>query len=116
MERRKQIRFPVRFKSSFSSANIVAGEGTLQDLSLMGCSILSASEVKVGTVLQLQVQVSDDEAPIPITQAVVRWLRGKSFGCEFQTLNAEGWVRLQQMISNLEKEPYQRASDVTDVA
>lgn len=116
MERRKQIRFPVRFKSSFSSANLVVGEGTLHDLSLMGCSVLSASEVKVGTVLQLQVHVSDDGASIPIAQAVVRWLRGKSFGCEFQTLNSEGWVRLQQVISDLEKQPYERASDETEAA
>lgn len=116
MERRKQVRFPVRFKSSFSSANLVAGEGTLNDLSLMGCSVLSASEAKVGTVLQLQVCVSDNEAPISIAQAVVRWIRGKSFGCEFQTLNSDGWVRLQQVINNLEKEPYERAADETEAA
>lgn len=116
MERRKRIRFPVRFKSSFSSANIIVDEGTLNDLSLMGCCVVSSAEVKPGTVLHLQVHVADNEAPIPIAQAVVRWQRSKSFGCEFETLNSEGWVRLQEVINNLEKEPYERASDETDAA
>lgn len=116
MERRKQVRFPVRFKSSFSSANIIVGEGTLNDLSLIGCCIGSSAGINPGTVLQLQVHISDNEAPISIAQAVVRWHRGKDFGCEFKTLSSEGWSRLQEVIGMLEKEPYERAPDETNAS
>jgi hypothetical protein len=34
MEQRKNLRFHVKFRSSFSSIGIVGGEGTLVDLSI----------------------------------------------------------------------------------
>ena len=38
-EKRRHIRFPVQFRSTFSSVNVVGGEGegTLGDLSVRGC-------------------------------------------------------------------------------
>lgn len=109
MEHRQHPRFPVQFRSSFSSANIVSGDGNLTDLSIRGCCVFSATEVKPGTTLQLRVDVSDGEPPIQVTQAVVRWCRDRSFGLEFASLSPDGWARLQQVVKHLELEPYQRA-------
>ena len=110
MEHRQHPRFPVQFRSSFSSANIVSGAGNLTDLSIRGCCVSSPTAVKPGTTLQLRVDVSDDEPPIQVTQAVVRWCRGRSFGLEFASLTPDEWARLQHVVKELELEPYQRAA------
>lgn len=110
MEHRQHTRFPVLFSSSFSSINLVKGEGNVVDLSIRGCRIFSLTEVKVGTALQLAMQVSKQDPPIRVTQAVVRWCRGSSFGLEFVSLSEEAWPRLQQLVKELELEPYQRAN------
>ncbi|MCC6140174.1 MAG: PilZ domain-containing protein [Nitrospira sp.] len=115
MEHRHHPRFPVQFRSSFSSANIVAGDGQLSDLSIRGCCVFSATDVKPGTTLQLRIDLSNDEPPIQVTQTVVRWRRDRSFGLEFTSLTPDEWARLQQVVKALEREPYQRV-DVSDEA
>ncbi|HSA60678.1 MAG TPA: PilZ domain-containing protein [Nitrospiraceae bacterium] len=108
MENRKHPRFPVQFHSSFSSANVVSGEGNLGDLSIRGCRVFSMTEVKPGTTLQLRIEIPDDEPPIQVTQAIVRWCRNGSFGLEFVSLTPDEWARLQHVVKELEMEPYQR--------
>ena len=116
MEQRKDSRFPVGFRSSFSSANSISGDGTLSELSLRGCRVRSLTEVNPGTVLQIRVHVSDRESPIVISHAIVRWYRDGSFGCEFVTLGVEEWGRLRAVTTELEKEPYQKAQEGTEAA
>jgi hypothetical protein len=116
MEQRKDARFPVGFRSSFSSANSMSGDGTLNELSLRGCRVRSLVEVNPGTVLQLRVHVSDHESPIVVSHAIVRWYRDGSFGCEFVNLGAEEWARLRAVTTELEKEPYQKAQEGTEAA
>ncbi len=111
MEQRKENRFPVGFRSSFHSTNSISGDGTLSDLSLRGCCVRSLIEVNPGTVLQIRAHVSDRESPIVISHAIVRWYRDGSFGCEFVNLEAEEWIRLRAVTTELEKEPYQKPQD-----
>lgn len=108
MEHRKDARFAVQFRSSFSSANVVSGEGALSDLSIRGCRVFSLIEVKPGTVIQLYVHACDHETPIQISQAVVRWFRSGSFGCEFVNLSPDEWARLHDVVKDLEMQPFQR--------
>lgn len=108
MEHRQAKRFPVRFRSSFTSLNIVGGDGFLVDLSLRGCRIESSTEVRSGTSLELRVQASEDEPPLNIQEAVVRWSRAQQFGLEFVRLVPEEWARLQHTVTELELHPYQR--------
>ena len=110
MDHRQHPRFPVLFSSSFSSINLVKGEGNVVDLSVRGCRIFSLTEVKAGTALQLEIHVSKQDPPIRVTQAVVRWYRDSSFGLEFVSLSPDAWARLQQLVKDLEREPYQRAN------
>ncbi len=116
MEQRKDGRFPVGFRSSFSSANSMSGDGMLTELSIRGCRVRSLVEVNPGTVLQLRVHVSERESPIVVSHAIVRWYRAGSFGCEFVNLGAEEWARLRALTTELEKEPYQKAKDEGDAA
>ena len=93
MEQRKNPRFPVRFRSSFTSLNIVGGDGNITDLSLRGCRVESQTEVKPGTALELRIHPSEDEPALKIQEAVVRWSRAQQFGVEFVTLEPEEWAR-----------------------
>lgn len=108
MDHRKDPRFPVQFRSSFSSANIVSGVGVLNDLSSHGCRIFSSTQVKPGTALALRIEVMDGEPPLHIKQVVVRWCRDGNFGVEFLSLAPEDWTRLQLTIKELERQPYER--------
>jgi c-di-GMP-binding flagellar brake protein YcgR len=108
MDSRKHLRFPVQFRSSFSSTNLVSGIGILGDLSTRGCRVLSETQVKPGTEVVLRVEISNDEPPILIRQAVVRWSRDGNFGLEFINLDGNEWVRLQRVVKELEREPFQR--------
>jgi hypothetical protein len=116
MDNRKDLRFPVQFRSSFSSANIVSGIGVLNDLSSHGCRIFSATPVKPGTALELHIEVADSEPPLQVKQAVIRWSRDGSFGVEFFNLAPEDWARLQQTVKELERQPYQRERQDEDSA
>lgn len=110
MEQRKNPRFPVQFHSSFTSLNIVGGTGTLLDLSLRGCRVDSATDVRPGTSLELKIQASGEEPPLMVKEAVVRWSRTGQFGLEFITMAPEEWARLQHTVTELELHPYQQQS------
>jgi PilZ domain len=108
MEQRTNLRFHVRFRSSFSSIGLVGGEGSLVDLSIRGCRIESPTNVQPGASLDIRILVAEDEPPIRIQQGVVRWSRGRQFGLEFVTMVPEEWARLQHIVKQIEMEPYIR--------
>lgn len=111
MEQRKNPRFPVRFRSSFTSLNIVGGDGNITDLSLRGCRVESQTEVRPGTSLELRIHTSEDEPPLKIQEGVVRWSRAQQFGMEFVKLEPEEWARLQHTVTQLELQPYQKVAN-----
>ena len=108
MEKRQNPRFPVRFRSAFTSLNIVGGEGNIVDLSLRGCRVESQTEVRPGTSLEIRVQTSEEEPPLNIQEAVVRWSRAQQFGLEFVIMAPEEWARQQHTVTQLELHPYQK--------
>lgn len=113
MDQRQHPRFPVRFRSSFTSVNLVDGEGHVLDVSLRGCRIYSLTEVHPGTTLELRIHSAEHEPPINVEQAVVRWNRDHHFGIEFVTLQPEEWARLQHTVTELERQPYQQSQETT---
>jgi c-di-GMP-binding flagellar brake protein YcgR len=108
MEHRKNIRFPVQFRSSFSSIAMVGGEGSLVDLSLRGCRIESPTDVQPGVSLELRIAAIEHQPPIQIQAAIVRWSRGRQFGLEFEVIASTEWTHLQDIVKQLELEPYQQ--------
>jgi hypothetical protein len=102
-EKRQHRRFPVQFRSSFSSVNIVGGEGVLADLSVRGCRIESRLAVKPGTELHLEIHLPNEPAPLGITVATVRWSRGETFGVEFTDMKDQEWKRLGNFIKSVER-------------
>ncbi|MBK5282489.1 MAG: PilZ domain-containing protein [Nitrospiraceae bacterium] len=114
MEQRKNLRFHVQFRSSFSSIAMVGGEGTVVDLSIRGCRIDSPIDVQPGASLEVRIAAIEHEPPIQIQQALVRWSRGRQFGLEFVTMTPEEWARLQHTVSQIEMEPYERDKQATE--
>jgi hypothetical protein len=108
MEQRKNFRFPVKFRSSFSSIGLVGGEGSIVDLSIRGCRIESSIDVQPGASLDIRMKVIENEPPIHIQAAIVRWSRGGEFGLEFEVIVPTEWAHLQEFVKQLELEPYQR--------
>lgn len=111
MEQRQHPRFPVRFHSSFSSVNLVSGDGLVVDLSLQGCGILSSVDVLPGTMLELRMYLSSNEGPLAIGEAVVRWCRDSRVGLEFLTMQPGEWARLQNVVKELDCQPYERTGE-----
>jgi hypothetical protein len=109
MEQRKNLRFPVKFRSSFSSIGLVGGEGSIVDLSIRGCRIESSIDVQPGASLDVRIQAVEGEPPIHIQAAIVRWNQGREFGLEFEVIIPTEWVHLKEFVKQLELEPYQRA-------
>lgn len=102
MERRRHQRFPVRFRSSFASVNIVNGTGDVLDLSIRGCKVDSDIEVRPGTNLMLTLVIPELESPIEIAVAGVRWSQGRAFGVEFHDMKEDDWKRFTSLIDRLE--------------
>ncbi len=109
IEQRKNLRFHVQFRSSFSSIAMVGGEGTVVDLSIRGCRIESPIDVQPGASLEVRIAVIEHEPPVQVQQAIVRWSRGRQFGLEFETMVPEEWARLQHTVKQIEMEPYEQA-------
>ena len=108
MEQRKNLRFHVKFRSSFSSIVMAGGEGSLVDLSIKGCRIDSPTDVQPGNSLEIRIAAIEHEPPIQIQQALVRWSRGRQFGLEFVTMAPEEWARLQHTVKQIEMDLYER--------
>lgn len=108
MEQRQIPRFPARFRSSFTSLNIVGGDGNVVDLSLRGCRVESQTPVMPGTALEVRIETLNEEPPLKIQEAVVRWSQDQHFGLEFVVLAPEEWARLQHTVTQLELHPYQK--------
>ena len=91
--------------------NRVDGEGTVVDLSLRGCGIASQTAIHPGTTLTLRIHVSEPETALTVQQAVVRWCRDGRIGLEFVSLPPDEWARLQRLVKDLTRHPYELAHD-----
>jgi hypothetical protein len=110
-EHRKNLRFPVKFRSAFSSIGMVGGEGSIVDLSIRGCRVESLTDVQPGASLELRIEATEHESPVLIQSAIVRWSREQEFGLEFEVITPTEWAHLQAIVKQLELEPYQRVQE-----
>ncbi len=74
------------------------GEATVLDISTNGCKATSLTEVKVGLSLKLSIFLQDQQWPLRIDQAVVRWVAGETFGMEFTGIRPSQRERLRSML------------------
>jgi len=74
------------------------GEATVLDLSTHGCRVTSLTEVTVGQSLKLSLFLQDQQWPLRIEEAIVRWVEGQSFGLEFAGIRPAQRERLRALI------------------
>ena len=103
MDIRKHTRFTVHFQSSFSSGQRLEGEGTVLNLSVGGCKVQSDTRVSLGTDVRLRIMMPDEEQPLEIKRAAVRWTSGQEFGLEFTFVEAEGELRLRHFVQAFDR-------------
>jgi hypothetical protein len=85
LEHRKHQRYPVRFKSIFSTDGVHIEDGLVLDLSFGGCRLTSAIHVPSGIPIELNIR-PDQHTPINVSSAVVCWEGVSVYGLAFNDL------------------------------
>jgi hypothetical protein len=97
LERRGR-RLPMNRRLFFFGDGDFEGEATVLDISTNGCKATSLTEVKAGVSLKLSLFLEDQQWPLRIDQAVVRWVDGQCFGMEFTGIRPAQRERLRAML------------------
>ena len=95
---RRGRRLPINCRLFFFGDEEFEGEATVLDISTNGCRATSLTEVKVGLLLKLSVFLQDQQWPLRIDQAVVRWVEGQCFGLEFVKIMPAQRERLRAIV------------------
>lgn len=74
------------------------GEAAILDLSTGGCQATSLTELQVGTTLRLSLFLQDQQWPVRIDGATVRWVHENSFGLEFTEIRSAQRERIRAVI------------------
>ena len=101
MEVRRHPRFTINCHVAFLRLGVKGG-GNLFNLSVSGCGVESNTNLKVGNDLAVLVHLPDDDPPLEIDQAAVRWSKGREFGLEFIIIRPEERDRLCRYTALLE--------------
>jgi len=102
MDIRKHTRFTVHFQGSFSSGQRLEGEGTVLNLSIGGCKVKSETRVPLGTDVRVRIMMQEEQ-PLEIKRAAVRWTSGQEFGLEFTFVESEEELRLRLFVQTFDR-------------
>lgn len=104
-QQRAAERFSNHCRIGFSGIEIsVKGEGTIADLSKSGCRVESDARLEKGVELKLELFLPDYSWPMKVDRAVVRWIKGRSFGVEFLSLQSAQRDRLVRFIMKMKQD------------
>ena len=101
MEQRRHERVRVELPASFSGSSS-RGEGTILNLSVMGCRARSPFAVKKDDCLGVLIDIPKYERPLYVSRAWVRWSEGRDFGMEFIEMELEDQQRLGETIRTID--------------
>jgi hypothetical protein len=102
MERRKDTRYIVLFRTTFTSSTHESGEGALLDVSLQGCKLASPVSVRIGQELILHLYPPETVIRIEAL-AIVRWATEGEAGLEFLDVPSEDAQALHDLVASLDK-------------
>ena len=102
MDIRKHTRFTVHFQGSFSSGQRLEGKGTVLNLSIGGCKVKSDTRVPLGTDVRVRIMMQEEQ-PLEIKRAAVRWTSGQEFGLEFTFVESEEELRLRLFVQTFDR-------------
>jgi len=101
MEGRKYTRFSVQLPVSCHGDNFFE-RGTILNVSAEGCAITSDIVPSAGVYLHVTMQLREQEEPVQIDLAAVRWVSAARFGIEFIRVRPEEGERLKEFVKRLE--------------
>jgi PilZ domain len=90
---RVETHFPVIF-----SGDCYVDEGTVINVSVPGCEVLSKRLVAPGSYLEMKVLVPDNASSLCVGLARVCWSDGHRFGVEFIRMPGYDQVRLGRLV------------------
>ena len=99
---RRGRRMTVSRRLFFFGEDEFEGEASVLDLSTNGCKAMSPTEVKVGMSLKLSLFLQDQQWPLRIDHAVVRWVEGQCFGLEFTGIRPAQRERLRSILMKVQ--------------
>jgi hypothetical protein len=99
MEHRQHDRFKVEFPIAFSGDHV--GKGTVYNLGIGGCKIISEGAVSTGDILNIQLNLPAIMPPLIVHAATVRWTMEGEFGVDFLGMQESERDRLEQFIKTL---------------
>jgi len=93
---RMSMNFPVNFRG-----DQVEGEGNVLNISMGGCSFNTATQLKVGAIMRLELKMSTEAGPVVVEAAVVRHWYNQIAGVEFIQWRQGERERLQLFVRGL---------------
>ena len=97
MEQRSYDRVGAEFAASISGSSYRA-QGTVLNLSMLGCRCRATVVVQQGDRVGLLIHVPRYQHPLYVALAEVRWSQGQEFGVEFIHMELEDRHRLSEVI------------------
>ncbi len=104
-ERFRYVRRPQRFQVSCPveyETTQEAGRGCVTDMSRDGWRIQGKTALTVGTSLILHITLPGEQAPVIISEAVVRWVGPEEFGISLTALDPDSAARLSDFFRLLQ--------------
>jgi hypothetical protein len=106
-------RVPLRCPAMYCVTSVV-GEGTISNLSALGCSIETGEPLSENQQVALRLLLPDLTESLPIDAAEVKWVNGTRAGIEFVQVDREANLRLHsfvwdKMIERIQSLQQQRA-------
>lgn len=98
MPERRGRRLRIDCRLFFFGEDEFEGEAQVLDISTNGCQVSSQVTVEVGMQLRLSIFLGDQKWPLRIERAIVRWVRGQTFGLEFIGIRLAQRERLRALI------------------
>jgi c-di-GMP-binding flagellar brake protein YcgR len=95
-----------RLISLAQSEEHTEGEGTLIELSLGGCRLLSDIPLEIGERYNLILQVTKKSCPILVEAAVVRWTKESTYGLKFTSLQSIHESHLRELLLDIRHPPF----------
>ena len=89
------------------TGDLVDGKGTVLTISLLGCIIACATTIQEGAYVNLWFHLPQDEMPMKVELAVVRWANDGKMGVEFIRMHPHEQERLHWLLKFLEMAPSQ---------
>ena len=110
MEQRKHYRAHVEYAASFSGASL-RGQGTILNLSVVGCKARSSLVVSQDDFLGVLIDVPRYQHPLYVSHAVVRWSHEQEFGVEFIQMELVDQQRLCDLVRALKATRWSRPTN-----